>query len=171
MTMISQMGFEIAGRSAAWPILPILMADLATGEIVYCAESAAQIFGYRAMELVGLPVEELIHESARADHVGWRREFVASKVGLEAIGRGRLINGRRKDGANVPVHVSLTSINAMDRVVGVALVIDLSSVLQQFDSRIEAAVDRVLSRRQSQAIRDTVAVTATVPIETVPGGV
>jgi PAS domain S-box-containing protein len=123
---ISRLALEVAAKDAAWPVLPIVMADLETGEIVYASKFAADIFGYTPDELVGNTLEMLVPEELQASHAQWRQDASVPRTRL--MGVGRHVKGRRKDGTLFPVIITLTAMTAMGRSVGIAFVTDLTGV-------------------------------------------
>jgi PAS domain S-box-containing protein len=142
---LARIAYELAAKDAAWPKLPILMADLQTGEIVYCSPFAAHVFGYEPAELLGGSVEELVMPELREAHARWRQDASVPKTRL--MGVGRHIIGRRKDGTPIPVHIGLTAARVTGRDIGVAFVIDLTGIIQLRD------VSRDLRR---DALRDDI---------------
>lgn len=126
MSEINRIAYEISAKDAAWPVLPIIMADTQTGEIVYVSQFAAATFGYEVEELVGKPIEVLIPEKIRDAHTRWRRDVNTPNTRL--MGVGRQIQGRRKSGRTFPCHVGLTSMKVLGKTIGIAFVIDLTGV-------------------------------------------
>lgn len=128
MGELDRMAYEIAAKDAAWPVLPVIMADTSTGEILYVSKYAADIFGYDNGDLVGLPVEVLIPESVRLSHAKWRQDAAVPRTRL--MGVGRQIHGVRKDGTKVPIHIGLTEMKVLGRQIGIAFVIDLTGIVE-----------------------------------------
>lgn len=128
MSELTKLAFEIAAKDTAWPILPIIMADIHSGEIVYISKFAEDIFGYETNELLGQTIEVLIPESVRESHARWRQD--ASVPKMRMMGVGRQIVGRRKNGNVFPLHIGLTTVSVMERVIGVALTIDLTGIVE-----------------------------------------
>lgn len=128
MNEISRIAFETAARDAAWLVLPVILADCGTGEIVSLTKYAADIFGYEVHELMHKPIELLIPGDVQDAHARWRQDANVPKTRL--MGVGRQIRGMRKNGTTFPAHVGLTTITALDRLIGIAFVIDLTGVVQ-----------------------------------------
>lgn len=126
-TSLDAMAYEAAAKSEAWSKLPILMADMDSGEIVYCTEFAASMFGYTADELNGQQLEILIPHDLRTSHAMWRQDANVPRTRL--MGVGRRVHGLRKSGEVFPVHVGLTAMEAMGKKVGIAFVIDLTGIM------------------------------------------
>jgi PAS domain S-box-containing protein len=95
------------------------------GEIVLVNPAAERIFGYRAEELVGKPIETLIPQRYAEHHKGLRDGFYA-KPGNRVMGHGRDLYGRRKDNTEMPVEVSLSSYRLDDELYVIAFIVDIT---------------------------------------------
>jgi two-component system, cell cycle sensor histidine kinase and response regulator CckA len=84
---------------------PILGVD-GDGSIVFASPRVRTVLGYEPDELVGRPIEMLVPERLRGDHVGHRAAFARSPS-TRSMGGGRELFAQRKDGAEIPVEVSL----------------------------------------------------------------
>jgi len=85
-----------------------VIADSA-GLITYVNHQVTAIFGYEPEELIGRRIEELMPERYRSRHVSHREAFVAQPR-ARAMGAGLELHGRRKDGSEFPVEISLSPI-------------------------------------------------------------
>src|SRR6266478_2752459 len=103
----------------------IIMVDSA-GVISFANAPAATVFGYSLSELIGRPIETLIPERFRDRHVGYRDGFL-SEPSTRAMGAGRDLFGRRKDGSEFPVEVGLNPIHTTEGLSVLASVIDISA--------------------------------------------
>jgi diguanylate cyclase (GGDEF)-like protein/PAS domain S-box-containing protein len=81
----------------------------AAGLIVLVNEQTERLFQYRRQDLVGQPVEVLIPERFRAEHGDRRGRYVADPR-RRPMGAGVALAGRRRDGIEFPVDISLSSI-------------------------------------------------------------
>lgn len=80
-----------------------------TGMIVLVNTQLEMLFGYGHDELIGQPIECLLPEHLRAAHVAKRTHYMqAARPRL--IGAGLDLVGRRKDGSQFPVEISLRPI-------------------------------------------------------------
>lgn len=113
----------------------ILMAD-AEGQIVLVNREIERLFGYVREELLGKPVELLVPARFHGTHAGDRREFTASPK-VRAMGAGRELFGRRKDGSEVPLEVGLTPVITDEGVFVLASVVDISARVAAEQSRRE----------------------------------
>jgi len=78
----------------------------ALGRIVLVNEQAATLFGYGPHELDGQPLEVLLPERFHAAHVAHRCTYV-TMPSPRPMGVGLDLVGRRKDGSEFPVDISL----------------------------------------------------------------
>jgi PAS domain S-box-containing protein len=79
------------------------------GEIVLVNRRCAELFGYERAELTGRPVEVLVPSGLRAAHRGYRAGYARAPVARSMGERARLV-GLRRDGATIPVEVTLTPV-------------------------------------------------------------
>jgi len=117
------------------------------GVISFANSPAATVFGYSLNELIGLHIETLIPERFRDRHVGDRKGFL-SEPSSRAMGAGRDLFGRRKDGSEFPVEVGLSPIHITEGLFVLASVIDITArkeaeVQQQLQNMELARVGRV----------------------------
>jgi PAS domain S-box-containing protein len=78
----------------------------ADGFIEVASNAVEKLFGYRAAELVGQPIERLIPFRLRHRHAGLRQSFVDHPE-MRPMGVGLELKGLRRDGTEFPVDVSL----------------------------------------------------------------
>jgi PAS domain S-box-containing protein len=95
------------------------------GRIVLANRRTEEIFGYSGEELLGARIELLLPESKRATHTRDRDNFFAHPR-TRPMGIGMDLAGRRKDGSEVPVEVSLSYVEIDDGVFAIAFVSDIS---------------------------------------------
>ena len=79
------------------------------GKFILVNAAAESIFGYTRQELMTLTVEALIPDSARAGHAAHRADYHRNPV-TRPMGIGMELTGRRKDGTEFPVEVSLSPV-------------------------------------------------------------
>src|SRR5947209_1194262 len=103
----------------------MIMVDSA-GVISFANAPAATVFGYPLSELIGCHVETLIPERFRDRHGGYRKDF-HSQPSSRAMGAGRDLFGRRKDGSEFPVEVRLNPIHTSPGFFVLASVIDITA--------------------------------------------
>jgi anti-anti-sigma factor len=96
-----------------WQVIDALGDGLALtrrdGEIVLVNRRCAEMFGYQRDELVGKRVEALVPADLRTVHERERAQYVLRPTARPMAARARLV-GVRKDGATVPVEISLSPV-------------------------------------------------------------
>jgi PAS domain S-box-containing protein len=95
------------------------------GRIVEVNPCAEEQFGYDSHELVGRPIEILIPESQRAQHAEHRAGYNV-KPAVRSMGVGLVLAGRRKDGREFPVEISLSPWSSGDDEFVIAIVRDVT---------------------------------------------
>jgi len=95
------------------------------GRIVLANRRAEEMFGYGAQELLGARIELLLPESKRAVHARQRDEYF-QRPRVRPMGIGLVLSGRRRDGAEFPVEVSLSTVETDQGLFGIAFVTDVT---------------------------------------------
>src|SRR6266567_2940674 len=96
------------------------------GHIVLVNSQIEKLFGYQREELVGKLVDILVPERFASQHPAHRAEFFAGPK-ARAMGVGRELFARRKDGSEFPVEIGLNPIQAPDGILVLAAVVDISA--------------------------------------------
>ncbi|WP_018986820.1 PAS domain-containing sensor histidine kinase [Methylophilus methylotrophus] len=99
------------------------------------------IFGYSRVELLGQLIDILLPERFRHQHPHHRASFF-SDLSPRAMGTGRDLYGRRKDGSEFPVEVGLNPIETDDGVKVLSAITDISArkrMEERFRQVVEAA--------------------------------
>ena len=117
----------------------LIMAD-SQGQIMVSNAQALRLFGYSAEELVGQSVELLVPDVVRAKHPQLRSRFVQAPK-ARAMGAGRDLTARRKDGSEVAVEIGLNPIDTRLGQFVIASVVDISE-----RQRAKLALEEVNSR-------------------------
>ena len=81
------------------------------GKIAIANAQSEKMFGYDRQEMLGQPVEMLLPERLREGHVGYREGFSAEPR-LRPMGPGLDLLGKRKDGSEFPVEISLSPVRS-----------------------------------------------------------
>jgi hypothetical protein len=103
----------------------IVIVD-AGGRIERVNARTEAMFGYSRAELIGQPLEVLLPERSRAAHVAHRAGYFAAPR-QRPMGLGHELSGRRRDGTDFPVEVSLSYVRTDAGTVAVAFVTDITA--------------------------------------------
>ncbi len=102
----------------------IIVAD-ERGHIIRCNSAGNRLFGYDAGELSGQNVSVLMPKREAKRHDAYIAHHLATGE-TRIIGRGRELEGKRKDGRNFPLHLSIGRSDTANGVRFVAIMHDLS---------------------------------------------
>jgi len=97
----------------------------ADGRIVLVNAQTEAVFGYPRSELIGETVEKLIPERLHGRHVGHRSNYFHSPK-VRPMGMGLELWGRRKDGSEFPIEISLSPMDTSDGHIATAAVRDIT---------------------------------------------
>ena len=130
-------------RSAldAAPDAMIMIDD--SGSICYANRQVSALFGYSNDDVIGRPVEVLMPERFRNRHVDHRNRFVAN-LRVRPMGQGLELYGRRADGTEFPVEISLSPIDDGARSLVAAAIRDVTD-----RKRVEAELNAQLEDMRS----------------------
>lgn len=103
------------------------------GEIIMINPQAGKLFGYEKEELRGKKIETLVPEKFRERHVQHRKGFHQNPHPRPMGGEDMALFGRRKDGSEFPVEISLTNYKTEAGMFVVAFIIDISLRKKQED--------------------------------------
>lgn len=95
------------------------------GVIVQVNSQTERMFGYSHKELIGQKIELLVPERYRPQHDGHRGQF-AEKPKIRRMGAGLDLYGRRRDGSEFPVEISLSPIQGEHGLLVLSAIRDIS---------------------------------------------
>lgn len=155
METLSQALFESAAEG-------LVIVDRA-GLIQLANPRLEELFGYTADELEGMSVDMLVPDRFRNRHVGHRESYTA-KPGRRSMGIGMDLSGRRKDGSEFPVEISMNHFEADGETLVMALITDITTrkeaegkleiLYSELETRVHA---RTQELRESQRLHNLIA--------------
>ncbi len=95
------------------------------GAITLFNLAAEKMFGYSRVELMGKPVELLVPEDIRLKHES-NRAFYAGHPRTRPMGAGLVLEGRRRNGVQFPVEISLSPVESDSGIHALAIIRDVS---------------------------------------------
>jgi PAS domain S-box-containing protein len=119
------------------------------GTIVQVNTQAMEMFGYTRQELLGQKIEALVPERYRQQHGGHRDSF-AQNPKVRRMGAGLELFGRRRDGTEFPVEISLSPVSIANRTLVLSAIRDITD-RKEIEAELRRANDE-LDRRTAQEI-------------------
>ncbi len=132
------------------------------GEILHVNAQSEAMFGYSRDALVGRRIELLVPERYRGRHEGHRADY-AEQPKIRRMGAGLDLYGRRKDGSEFPVEISLSPVPSEGGTLVLCAIRDISDRkkteedLRRVNEELAQQADRELweSRTRLAAIVDS----------------
>ena len=143
----------------------ILTAD-PVGRILNANGTVEALFGYRRDELIGASVDMLLPENLRGPHARHRAHYSLNPT-ARPMGKGVDLVGRRKDGSEFPVEISLSSVAEGMSGATMAFISDVTarrqaSLERESRARLEGALSEktVLIKEVHHRVKNNLAVIA-----------
>jgi PAS domain S-box-containing protein len=118
------------------------------GTILQINSQVEQLFGYGRDQLVGQKIELLVPERYRSRHVQDRGEYIRAPR-TRAMGSGLSLDGRRGDGSEFPVEISLSPLHVGEKTLVLAAIRDIT-----YRRRIEEDLRRAHQELQTKTAQE-----------------
>lgn len=119
-----------------WQLIDALGDGLALtdheGKIALVNQRCAEMFGYKREELIGLPVDSLVPPDVRTAHRGYRASYRQAPQARPMAERAQLA-GLRKDGATLPIEISLSPVPTASESFVLAVIRDATKTRRRDD--------------------------------------
>jgi PAS domain S-box-containing protein len=124
-----------------------------SGVVVWANQTAHILFGYRDVELIGRPIEDLVPERLRPLHVNHRASYQENPH-TRSMGLGLDLLARKKDGSEFPVEIGLSPLHTRDGVLVTAVVRDISARKKLLEERNVLALELETERERDRIAMD-----------------
>ena len=117
-----------------------------SGNIVIVNQLAERLFGYCRQELLGMQIEGLVPQRFSQHHTGYRNDYFREPH-TRPMGEGRELSGRRKDGSEFNVEISLSPLKTERGTLVISIIRDTTArkkVEARFRGFLEAAPDAIV---------------------------
>jgi PAS domain S-box-containing protein len=121
-----------------------------SGRIVLANAAAERMFGYTSEELIGSELELLLPDHARPRHVEHRQRFFAEPR-ARPMGIGLDLAGRRRDGSEFPLEISLSHVESEDGILGLAFITDITA-RKRSESQLQRQRDAIFQSEKLAAL-------------------
>ena len=125
------------------------------GTVLQVNSQVEALFGYTRDELIGQPVEVLVPDRQRPHHHHHRKQFT-DQPKIRRMGVGLDLYGRRRDGSEFPVEISLSPVPTSNGLLVLSAIRDISDrkrveeELRRVHKELEQRKDRQLWQYQSR---------------------
>ena len=117
-----------------------------SGHIVIVNQLAERLFGYSRQELLGMQIEGLVPQRFSEQHAKHRNNY-SREPHTRPMGEGRELSGRRKDGSEFTVEISLSPLRTETGTLVISIIRDTTArkkVEERFRGFLEAAPDAIV---------------------------
>ena len=108
------------------------------GRIIIVNSQTEKLFDYNREELLGHAIEILVPERFRKDHVPTRNNYIRNP-NTRPMGAGRALTGRRKDGSEFPVEISLSPLKLEGQTLVTSIIRDITD-RRQIEEQMKASL-------------------------------
>jgi PAS domain S-box-containing protein len=122
------------------------------GVIIQVNSQTEALFGYTRDQLIGQKVEILVPDRQRPQH-HLHREHFHRQPKIRRMGSGLDLYGRRREGSEFPVEISLSPVATADGTMVLSVIRDISDRKRVADEL--RGVNEELDRRKSRELRDS----------------
>ncbi len=117
-----------------------------SGLIALVNPKAEELFGYTQRELIDKPIELIVPKASRTSSGGRRARQVKGQPNIQ-VAEGTPLDGRRKDGSEFPVEISLSAVDTKEGPLVSAAIRDASE---------RSVAEREQDRAEVQSARDLI---------------
>jgi PAS domain S-box-containing protein len=96
-----------------------------SGLIVIVNSQTEVLFGYTRDELIGRSIEILVPNRVKVNHVKYRNDYIHTPV-IRPMGAGLALTGRKKNGEEFPVEISLSPLEVEKGVLIISIIRDIT---------------------------------------------
>lgn len=132
------------------------------GRMVIVNTQVERIFGYTKEELIGQLVEMLVPTRYKGGHVGVRNGYLKDPH-TRPMGAGRSLTGRRKDGSEIPVEISLSPMETDQGMLVTSIIRDITD-RRRAEEQIKASLreKEVLLKEIHHRVKNNLQVTSSL---------
>lgn len=141
------------------------------GRVSEANRRAEEMFAYPPEGLLGLGAEDLVPERLRAAHKGHREDFSRS-ARARPMAAGTALRGRRRDGSEFPVEISLGPLSLPGGAAGTVAIVRDSTERAAMEERLREslAVKETLLREVHHRVKNNLQVVSSLLSLASPGG-
>jgi len=111
--------------------------------------AAEKIFGYKSSEVIGRKLSMLQPDAVAKDHEQYIRNYLRTNK-KKVIGTGREVQGVKKDGSVIPLHLSVSEVRLGERILFTGILRDITE-LKQAEKRLKIAMQEAEAANRAKS--------------------
>ena len=130
-------------------VVDSIITSNSSGEIISCNPRTEKIFGYSKEEMIGKNLSILMPKKEAVAHDAYINNFVKTR-NPKIIGKGRELEGRRKDGSVFPIDIAVSKLEIDGDMIFIGIIRDITE-RKKFEQELQHAKEDADKANQAKS--------------------